>query len=50
MGEMEWQIAIAVVVGFGLTLGHLWYRRRAEAKRADKLLEEVVKGMDSFRR
>lgn len=50
MGELEWQIAVALVAGLALTIGYRIYRKRAEAKRADKLLAEVVKGMDSFRR
>ena len=50
MGELVWQISVALVVGLALTVGYRLYRKRAEARRADKLLAEVVKGMDSFRR
>ena len=50
MGELEWQVSIALMVGLVLTIGYRLYRKRAEARRADKLLAEVVKGMDAFRR
>ncbi|GKS59606.1 hypothetical protein YTPLAS18_31330 [Nitrospira sp.] len=50
MGELEWQISVALGVGLALTIGYRLYRKRAEAKRVDKLLADVVKGMDSFRR
>ncbi len=50
MSDSEWQLSMAAVVGILLTIVHRLYRKRVRAKQADKLLSDVVKGMDSFRR
>lgn len=50
MGEVEWQIGVAVVVAIALTIGYRLYRRRKAAKSADRLLDEVLQGKDAFRR
>ena len=44
---------VLLIVGAGaflIELGHRWYRRRVAARLADKLLADVVKGRDAFRR
>jgi hypothetical protein len=46
LGWLLWFLAGAVVA----MLGRQWYRRRIAAKLADRLLDEVVKSKDSFRR
>jgi hypothetical protein len=50
MGDIEW-LAFIFILGILLfPLGRRWYRRRSIAKSADKLLADVVKGKDAFRR
>ena len=41
---------ILVFGGLLITLGRRWYRQRCAAKSADKLLADVLKGKDAFRR
>ncbi len=40
-------VAVAVFV---IDLGRRWYRRRVAARLADKMLADVIKGKDAFRR
>ena len=47
---MAW-LAVAIVISGPLfALGWRWYRQRCAAKSADKLLADVLKGKDAFRR
>ncbi|MGB0910221.1 MAG: hypothetical protein ACPGYT_07645 [Nitrospirales bacterium] len=44
-------IMIATLVAIGIyIIGIRWWRHRQAAKLADQLLQDVVKGKDSFRR
>ncbi|ULA63584.1 MAG: hypothetical protein LZF86_110282 [Nitrospira sp.] len=47
---MTWQLLMSAIVGLILTIAYRLYRKRVHAKQADKLLSDVVKGMDAFRR
>jgi len=49
MSDVEW---LAMMLGFCclIAVGWRWYRKRRAAKAADKLLVEVLKGKDAFRR
>ncbi len=50
MSDSAWMVLVAVTGGVLAILGRQWYRRRVAAKLADKLLADVVKGKDGFRR
>ena len=50
MGDVGWQLGVAVVFAIAVTIGYRLYRRRKAAKSADRLLDEVLKGKDAFRR
>ncbi len=50
MTDVEWLPLILVLGGLLITLGLRWYRKRRAAKAADRLLAEVLKGKDAFRR
>jgi hypothetical protein len=50
MEDVGWALGVGVVVLFLFELGRRWYRRRVAARLADKLLRDVVKGKDAFRR
>ncbi|MDH5641778.1 MAG: hypothetical protein OEY28_10830 [Nitrospira sp.] len=50
MDDTGWAL-LMIAAGAGLAeLGRRWYRRRVAARLADKLLRDVVKGKDAFRR
>ena len=50
MGDLEW-LALILLLGILLfPFGRRWYRQRRAAKSADRLLAEVVRGKDAFRR
>ena len=50
MGDVAWVLLIVVVGAVMVEFGRRWYRWRVAAKLADKLLADVVKGKDAFRR
>lgn len=50
MSDGEWLAFILVFCGLLITLGERWYRQRCAAKLADKLLADVLKSKDAFRR
>jgi hypothetical protein len=50
MSDMEWLPLILVLCGLLIVLGRRWYRQRYAAKAADKLLADVLKSKDAFRR
>ncbi len=50
MSDSAWMVLVVVTGGVLAMLGRQWYRRRVAAKLADKLLADVVKGKDGFRR
>ncbi len=50
MSDMTWQLLMSAIVGLILTVAYRLYRKRVHAKQADKLLSDVVKDMDAFRR
>ncbi len=50
MDELGWPFLIGAGGMLALGLARRWYRYRTAAKLADRLLEDVVKGKDAFRR
>lgn len=50
MSDMEWPALILVFGGLLIALGLRGYRKHRAAKSADKLLADVLKGKDAFRR
>jgi hypothetical protein len=50
MGDVGWALLIVAAGGFVVELGRRWYRRTVAARLADKMLSDVVKGKDAFRR
>ncbi len=50
MEDSGWALLIIVAGVLAIELGRRWYRRRVAGKLADKLLSDVVKGKDAFRR
>ena len=50
MGDLLLWSLIIVAGAVLLELGLRWYRRRVASRLADKLLADVVKGKDAFRR
>ncbi len=50
MDDVGWLLLIVAAAVLVIELGRRWYRRRLAAKLADKMLEEVVRGKDAFRR
>ncbi len=50
MDEIGWPLLIVFVSVVVIELGRRWYRRRVAAKLADKMLEDIIKGKDAFRR
>jgi hypothetical protein len=49
MSDVEW-LAVIMSGSLLIALGWRWYRQRRAAKSADKLLADVLKGKDAFRR
>jgi|CXWL01.1.fsa_nt_gi uncharacterized membrane protein len=49
MSDVEW-LAVIMSGSLLIAFGWRWYRRRRAAKSADKLLADVLKGKDAFRR
>ncbi len=50
MGDAGWALLIVAAGALVVELGRRWYRRRMAARLADKMLSDVVKGKDAFRR
>jgi len=50
MGDTAWSLLIVAVAVFLIDLGRRWYRRRVAARLADKVLADVLKAKDAFRR
>jgi hypothetical protein len=50
MGDTGWLVLIVVSAALLIPLVRRWYRRRVAAKSADRLLSEVLKAKDAFRR
>ena len=50
MDDTGWTLVLIVAGAFLAELGRRWYRRRVAAKLADKLLKDVLRGKDAFRR
>lgn len=50
MGDAGWLVVVVMSGGLLVPLARRWYRRRVAAKAADRLLAEVLKGKDAFRR
>lgn len=51
MSDLDWLGGGALVIGGVLLLfAWRWYRRRRTAKAADRLLADVLKSKDAFRR
>ncbi len=50
MDDLGW-LLLSIGIGWAVVeVGRRWYRRRIAAKLADRLLEDIVKGKDAFRR
>jgi hypothetical protein len=45
-----WVIVVILIGWLLFTLGRRWYRQRQAAKSADRLLAEVLRDKDAFRR
>lgn len=50
MDDTEWMLLLIAAGACLAEWGRRWYRRRVAARLADKLLRDVVKGKDAFRR
>lgn len=50
MSNGEWLGVILLISGALFPVGWRWYRRRRAAKAADRLLADVLRGKDAFRR
>jgi len=50
MDDTGWALLMIAAGAVVAELGRRWYRRRVAARLADKLLRDVVKGKDAFRR
>jgi len=50
MDDTEWALVLIAAGAVVVELGRRWYRRWVAARLADKLLRDVVKGKDAFRR
>ncbi len=50
MSDLSGILILTLVVSVAYFFGVKWWRYRQAAKLADKLLHDVVKGKDSFRR
>lgn len=50
MDETGWALLVIAAALLVAEAGRRWYRRWMAAKLADKLLSDVVKGKDAFRR
>ena len=50
MDESGWALLFAAVAMVVIGLVRRWYRRRVAGKLADKMLSDVMKGKDAFRR
>ena len=50
MGDLGWSLLIVAAGVFVIDLVRRWYRRRVAARLADKMLTEVLKSKDAFRR
>lgn len=50
MEEVGWALVSAAAGMVVIGLVRRWYRRRVAGKLADKMLSEVIKGKDAFRR
>lgn len=50
MSDVEWLGAVLLIGGALFPFGWRWYRRRRAANAADRLLADVLKGKDAFRR
>jgi|CXWL01.1.fsa_nt_gi hypothetical protein len=50
MSDVEWPALILVFGGVLIAQGWRWYRQRRAAMSSDKLLADVPKGKDAFRR
>jgi hypothetical protein len=50
MGDAGWALLIVAVGALMAELGRRWYKRRVAARLADKMLSDVLKGKDAFRR
>ena len=48
--ESGWALVFAAVAVVVVGLVRRWYRRRVAGKLADKMLSDVIKGKDVFRR
>ncbi len=48
--DAGWTLVIVVIGVIFIGLGRHWYRRWVAAKLADKVLSDVVKAKDAFRR
>jgi hypothetical protein len=50
MSDVKWLAVVLIFSGLLIALGRRWSRQRYAAKSADKLLAEVLKSKDAFRR
>lgn len=50
MEELGWPLLLGSGAVLMIGLARRWYRRRTAARQADKMLEEIVRGKDAFRR
>ena len=50
MDDTGWMLLSIVTGACLIEFGRRWYRRRVAARLADKLLRDVLKGKDAFRR
>jgi hypothetical protein len=50
MGDIGWVVVAIVGSALMVGFGRRWYRQRVAARLADKMLADVVKGKDAFRR
>jgi len=50
MSDLEWVALVLALGGLVIALGWRWYRHHRAARSADKLLIDVLKGKDAFRR
>jgi hypothetical protein len=50
MGDTGWLLLVLAIAVVLIEVGRRWYRRRIAARLADKMLADVLKAKDGFRR
>ena len=50
MGDTVWSLLVIAVAVVLIDWARRWYRQRVAGRLADKMLADVIKGKDAFRR